>query len=280
MRSLPVPRISAEVSYNTSISRVADVDLKQRLHSILGDVVAASDGLVTAATTGTVASIPPAVAVGSVTAAELKAVYKQRFAKLRTPGRGFYDELVTSAPNGKCPLCAHRDVGTLDHFLPQAAHPALTVAPVNLVPACSDCNKAKLDQTPVSPGTVTLHPYFDTVEAQEWLAAEVQQTAPASVRFWVEPPPQWPEVLARRVAHHFRVFGLAKLYAAQAAEELVNIRLDLERVFEAEGQPGVASHLTYMAASRAHAHTNSWQPATYKAFAASTWFCGGGFEAS
>jgi hypothetical protein len=38
--------------------------------------------------------------------------------------------------------------------------------------------------------------------------------------------------------------------------------------------------VTHMAASRAHAHTNSWQTATYKAFAASTWFCGGGFAAS
>jgi hypothetical protein len=280
MRSLPVPRISAEVSYNASISRVADAILKQRLQSIVGTVVAASDGLVTAATTGTVASIPPAVAVGAVTAAELKAVYTQRFAKLRAPGRVFYDQLITSAPNGKCPLCAHRDVATLDHFLPQVAHPALTVAPMNLVPACTDCNKAKLDQTPASPETVTLHPYFDNIEAHEWLNAEVHQPRPASVRFWVEPPQQWPEVLAHRVAHHFKVFGLAKLYAAQAAEELVNIRRDLERVFEAEGQLGVTSHLTYMAGSRAHAHTNSWQTATYKAFAASTWFCGGGFAGS
>jgi hypothetical protein len=280
MRSLPVPRISAEVSYNTSISRVADADLKQRLQSIAGEVVAASDGLVIAAGTGTVASIVPAAAVGPVSAAELKAVYSQRFAKLRTPGRVFYDQLVTSAPNGKCPLCAHRDVATLDHFLPQAAHPALTVVPVNLVPACSDCNKAKLDRTPASPETVTLHPYFDDVEADVWLAAEVQQSAPATVRFWVQPPQQWPELLARRVAHHFRVFGLAELYTSQAAEELVNIRRDLRRVFEAEGQLGVASHLTYMAASRAHAHANSWQAATYKAFAASAWFCAGGFGES
>lgn len=277
MRTLPVPRISTEVSYNTTISRVADANLKHRLRSIVGDVVAASDGLVTAAAAGTVASIPPAAAVGSVTAAELKAVYVQRFAKLSAPGRAFYDELITSAPNGKCPLCAHRDVATLDHFMPQVAHPALAVAPVNLVPACSDCNKAKLDQTPVSPETVTLHPYFDNVEAQEWLAAEVQQTAPASVRFRAEPPQEWPQVLAHRVVHHFSVFDLARLYAAQAAEELVNIRLDLETVFGVEGRPGVASHLAHMAASRAHAHTNSWQTATYKAFAASIWFCGGGF---
>src|SRR4051794_33928597 len=102
MRSLPEPSITAEVSYNTSVSRVRDASLKRRLESIVGDVVAASDGLAAAAVAGDVASIAPATAVGAVTAAELKTVYAQRFAKLRAPGRVFYDQLLTSAPNGKC----------------------------------------------------------------------------------------------------------------------------------------------------------------------------------
>lgn len=279
MRSLPAPRVSAETSYRTSIRRVADANLKQRLKSIVHEVVAASDGLATAAAAGTVAAIQPAVAVGSVTSAELKAVYKHRFARLGAPGRIFYDELITSPPNGKCPLCAHRDVATLDHFLPQSAHPALIVAPLNLVPACSDCNKAKLAHTPSSAETVTLFPYFDKIDDQQWLVAAVEQTSPASVHFWVAPP-GWPEELADRVAHHFKIFGLAELYAVQAAEELLNIRRDLQRVFEAEGEPGVSSHLRDMATSREDAHMNSWQTATYKAFAESTWFCDGGFAAS
>jgi hypothetical protein len=118
VRALRVPRISAEASYKTSIGRVADAQLKQRLGSIVDEVVAASNALAAAASAGTVASITPAGAVGSVTARELKAVYTQRFAKLGAPGRVVYDVLITSATNGKCPLCAHRDVSTLDHFLP------------------------------------------------------------------------------------------------------------------------------------------------------------------
>ena len=69
MRRLPEPNITADVSYNTSISRVRDASLKQRLESIVGDVVAASDGLAAAAATGNVASIARATAVGAVTAA-------------------------------------------------------------------------------------------------------------------------------------------------------------------------------------------------------------------
>lgn len=280
MRAIPVPRISAQESYTTSISRVRDADLKQRLNFIVGEVVTASDDFVMAAQTGTVASIATARKVGSVEGAELKAVYTQRFAKLRAPGRVIYDQLITAAANGRCPLCAHRDVSTLDHFLPQAGHPALIVTPTNLVPACSDCNKVKLDQVPASAETVTLHPYFDDVEADVWLAAVVIETSPASVAFSVTPPPHWPAVQAARVRHHFAVFGLAKLYALQAAEEIVNVRHDLMRVRGVDGPPGVAEHLTHAAASRAAAHVNSWQTATYRALAASTWFCAEGFAAT
>jgi hypothetical protein len=277
MRTLPVPPISAEASYIKSISRVRDAALKQRLASITSDVVAAANELAAAAVAGAVDTIPTAAAVGPVSGAELKAVYRDRFAKDRAPGRIYYDRIITSAPNGKCPMCGHRDVATLDHFLPQAKYPALTVAPVNLVPACSDCNKTKLDRRPTSPSTVTLHPYFDDIESQPWLTAAVQETAPASTRFWVNPPAEWSPVLVERVIHHFRVFGLARLYAAQAAEELVNIRSDLTRVFAAEGNAGVAAFLRDRAASRRAAHINSWQTATYDAFAASPWFCDQGF---
>jgi hypothetical protein len=277
MRSLPSPPISAELSYTTAICRVQDADLKRRLQGIVLDVVGASDRFEEAATVGTVASIPPASYVGAVTGDELRGVYKSRFAKLMTPGRLFYDQLVTSAPFGTCPLCAHRAVTTLDHFLPQDDHPALVVTPANLVPACSDCNKAKLDHMPASEDRVTLHPYFDSVESDEWLVADVEETQPAAVRFWARTPDDWPRILAERLPFHFAFFGLAELYAAQAAVELLNIRFGLQAIFDANGQAGVAAHLAHEAASRAHAHVNSWQTGTYKALAASPWFCAGGF---
>ncbi len=277
MRILPMPGVSARLSYTTSISRVRDSDLKGRLHAIVANVVNASDHFARSATSGRITSISPAVSVGVVTGAELHAVYRDRFAKLRSPGRLYYDQIITSAPSGKCPLCAHRDVATLDHFLPQTFHPALVVTPLNLVPACSDCNKTKLNATPASEETVTLHPYFDNVEADEWLVAEIRETSPASVHFRVEPPTHWSSVLAARVTNHFDFFGLAELYSAQAAEELLNIRFYLQKLFDMGGVAGVTAHLNEMSASRARAHVNSWQTAAYKAFAASSWFCEGGF---
>lgn len=116
------------------------------------------------------------------------------------------------------------------------------------------------------------------VEDELWLTAEVFQTTPASLVFSVSAPADWNATLTARVEHHFTKFGLAALYASQAAEELSNIRYDLSNVHDARGEHGVSSHLSDRAASREQAHRNSWQTATYKALSGSQWFCDGGFR--
>lgn len=92
------------------------------------------------------------------------------------------------------------------------------------------------------------------------------------------PPPSWPAVWCERARYHFKVLHLAKLYASQAAQELVNIRHYLASLHKESGAEGVKRHLTEQATSREAAHPNSWQTATYKALSASTWFCNGGFD--
>ena len=56
------------------------------------------------------------------------------------PGRATYDLLKLSAKGGFCPLCGQRNVSTLDHYLPKESYPDLSILPINLVRACSDCN--------------------------------------------------------------------------------------------------------------------------------------------
>ena len=72
-------------------------------------------------------------------------VYDGRMAAQGSPGRTIYDAIKLASPNGLCPLCGQRVVATLDHYLPKSRYAALAVNPANLIPACSDCNKAKSD---------------------------------------------------------------------------------------------------------------------------------------
>ncbi|HWJ64594.1 MAG TPA: HNH endonuclease signature motif containing protein [Acidimicrobiales bacterium] len=254
-----------------------DDDLRDQLDAAAPAVQAASGAFRTAAQSATLASYPAAANVGGLTKKELTWVYDVRFAKAKSPGRLVYNEIKSSAVNGRCPMCGHRQVSTLDHYLPKASFPALSVTPDNLVPACGDCNKQKLDVVPAHDGEVMLHPYFDDVESQPWLVAQVLQTAPASIEFSVDAPAAWSVVLSARVAHHFESLQLSTLYAAQAADELINIRHSLADVHAAGGPTEVASFLKQAADSRRAARVNSWQTAMYSAIANSPWFCEGGF---
>lgn len=214
---------------------------------------------------------------GQVTAKEMGRVYSNRMAKKGAPGRDVYEAILHSAPQDRCPLCVQRMVTTLDHHLPKAYYPVFSVNPLNLVPACADCNKAKLSNYPENPEEVPLHPYYDNIDGDRWLVAAVVQTAPAAMRFYVQPPGVWDPVLAERLRRHFDELCLATLYGSEAAEELVNIRSQLVGLHGAGGGNLVQTELEHRAASCEAARRNGWRTACYRAWADSDWFCGGGF---
>lgn len=104
-----------------------------------------------------------------MTEEQLKNVYENKFAKKGQPGRKVYDKLMSKPAQGICPLCGQRVVSTLDHYLPKAHFPVLSVVPINLIPSCSECNKSKTDHVPENAEQQTLHPYYDDVEEEQWL---------------------------------------------------------------------------------------------------------------
>jgi hypothetical protein len=279
MIRLDRPAHTAAYTYATCISRVLDPALLGRLTGVTQVVIDASAEYDRAATNNQLHRVAQHSVVGGlVTRDEMEAVYTQRMARKGAPGRDIYDTLLTSAPQGKCPLCVHRSVSTLDHHLPKAHYPALAVAPLNLIPACSDCNKSKLAVLPRNASEETLHPYFDDIDSSRWLYAEVINGLPAALRFFVASPQHWTAILTSRVQRHFKTLALGKLYAAEAADELLNIRHQLRQLHDAGGMAIVRAELEDRAESCGRARRNGWRTATFEAFAASDWFCNGGFS--
>lgn len=279
MRSLPIPSQLAREVFELCISKVRNADLKRRLQAVATLVESEAAKLEEAARAGTLHALPQqGVLNGDVQADEMEKVYTSRMAKADTPGRPVYDALLAAPAYGRCPLCNQRTVSTLDHQLPKTTHSALVVTPLNLVPACKDCNTTKLDKLPTFAGEVTLHPYFDHVDTVSWLKARVHRTNPVSVGFFVEPPGDWDAVLADRVSNHFSLFKLGTLYASHAAEELASQQLSLSQLHTSSGAASVQAHLLDQAATRRAAQLNSWQTACYTALAADEWFCDGGFN--
>jgi 5-methylcytosine-specific restriction endonuclease McrA len=275
MNSIDPPTLDAGDVFTTCISRVRDVALKARLTAITTEVTVASDDYVDKARNNRLHEIVRRSTVGGVTTAELEKVYTQRMAGKNAPGRATYDKIFNAS--AKCLLCTQRKVDTLDHHLPKAHYPVLAVTPVNLIPACASCNKAKLASIPASADEAALHPYFDSIDGARWLYGCVMPGTPAVVQFRVDPPAVWTPQLANRVRLHFDGLSLADLYSAEAADELLSIRHQLEGIYQREGLQGVREELEARYESARVAQLNGWRAVTYESFALSAWFCDGGF---
>ncbi|WNI16214.1 HNH endonuclease [Actinacidiphila sp. ITFR-21] len=204
---------------------------------------------------------------------ELTKNYTQRMARKGTPGKDEYDKIKSATPFGRCPLCGHRDVETIDHQLPKKAYPLLAVVPANLVPACRSCNTVKGESEPKIAEDQTLHPYFDDIGKEQWLFATVHEVAPAFLEFFIVPPPAWDNVLTKRALGHFHKFGLASLYGSQAAQEMSGLRHILKRKVPST----VGEYLRDEAMGLAEASPNLWRTAMYQALAENSWYVDGGF---
>ena len=279
MWTLDPPDITAEEAFRACISRVRSHELKSRLENVIPDIEEAAEEYDECAEAAELHLIQPSEMVGeNVTRDEMIRVYTGRMANGSSPGRPYYDSIKALAENEICPLCGHRQVKTLDHVLAKAHFPIFAVTPINLVPACTDCNQAKANSLPQAAEEVFLHPYYDDIDDDVWLRARIVERFPAAALFEASPPNQWPDVLAARLENQFCRLGLARLYSREAAQEISSIRYSLQELLESGGPDLVLKHLQQEQRSRRAAQRNSWRTALYTAMCDSDWFCDGGFR--
>jgi len=273
---LPLSPISdaADAVFLTCISRILNVALRNKLAAVKNDIIRHDTEFVMAGTSSTFFKLASHDSVGaSVTKAEMISVYDHQMVPPASRGRVYYDRILALTKDRRCPLCGFGQVSTLDHYMPKTQYPGLAVCPRNLLPSCSDCNKAKLNSVPNCASQQTLHPYYDNVDGEIWLHANFEKRTPVVVEFSVEKPKTWTTITAMRVRHHFRAFNLARVYSSEAASELEGIKERLTNLVDTCGAADVKSHLAEEAKSRAKAGKNSWRAALYRALAASLWFC-------
>lgn len=280
MRSLPKPDVTGAEVLHLCAASIRDPDLKERLLQAEAVVEAAEQLYLEHGESAELHAFKATKTVGGfVTRKEMERVYNGTFVKsIRT--RGTYAKLKKACVNDICPLCGQGTVHQLDHYLPITSFPVYGVTAINLVPACSDCNKYKLIHVPASAGEQTIHPYFDEVDDEQWLFGEVVESTPAAVRFAVNPPDHWDAVQVERLKTHFRIYRLGTLYATHAAVEISNMRHALKKMAATPGfAERIRQHLRERAESCAEVYVNSWQRATFDALAGSDWFCSSGFKA-
>jgi hypothetical protein len=283
---MQLPQTTVREVFGACLSGILNEDLKRRIEAVQADFENFGQSYDDLARTAQLFTVPAntqddnEILIGRVTKGETKSLYSYYLVEKSKPGRVYYDALVASAPSGICPLCGTGYAITLDHHLPKGKFPLFSVLPNNLIPACRDCNTGKLAVSGTAVGDQSLHPYFDhaLLTSEQWLIAEVLQTAPASIRFSVAAPANWHNDHKQRVETHFTSLKLGPRFSILAANELGSITGILNGYVGASGPQAVKDFLSAAALVEAGRYKNSWKTAMLLALAASDWFCEAGFR--
>jgi len=275
MRRLPLPSMAVCDVYTAALIAFGNnADFHARLVSAQPEVLNEEASYKRLARAGRLDLVKQSKTVNmNLSVADMKDFYKYGMSSFNGPARIYYDQLKNAAPHGTCPLCGQGKVHNLDHHLPQSKYPTLVVTPANLVPACRDCNAAKLAKSPMAVGEQTIHPYFDDFTGARWLHAEISISNPPAVLFSVKLPDGWPIDVEARLRQHIKVFKLNAAFTLYASEELSQIASELQWLHKKGGSNCVREELRARAQKREESHRNSWQTAMYYGLAASDWFC-------
>jgi hypothetical protein len=286
MRVINPPQFSFTDVLNKCVGSISSVDLTTRLNAITPQLNLAEHDYNTKVATADLYRIQAftqgndSLVIGQVTKKELKGLYTSHMVPATKPARAYYDKIMMSAPLNICPFCGFGHVSTLDHYLPKAKFPLLSVLPNNLVPSCADCNKGKNDAIATTKQEQCLHPYYDQGHYlnDQWLFAEVEECSPPSIKFCVIPPNNWADNDKARIENHFLDFKLAARFRIQAATELPSLRGELEYDYQINQRQGVQQALQRKFLVSTSQHVNWWKTAMYQALANSDWYCDGGFR--
>lgn len=197
---------------------------------------------------------------------DLKKIYSEKFSKDNTVGKKYYDVIMAQA-NGVCPICRTGTPTTMDHYLPQSKYPLLVVTPVNLVPACKDCNMGKSSFDTKKSSMMPLHPYFDKVD-DKWLEARIafSEDATFSVEFYNGIESSEDSVnIKSRIDSHIKVHHLQETFKSKAITELGYIKGRYKEMSISTSVSEIKYDLEEACKSAEDYDANSWKAALYRA---------------
>jgi len=201
---------------------------------------------------------------------EMEKLYTQDFVG-KKEGRDVYNQILANADYKLCPYCSVRDVKTVDHYLPKSKFPTLAVTPINLIPACRDCNTIKSDEHGNLEEELLLHPYLDDVSNLNWLSANIQNnTFPITFEFSVANFSTEEPILFQRIQRQFSLLELGGLYANHATREFRDRSKMLIKNFDYGGLRGAQDYIKDIYETYS-GNVNSWQACMAEAIFNSDW---------
>lgn len=178
-------------------------------------------------------------------------LYDDRFAKVGSSGRKFYNKIraaTSAASYGRCPYCALSSADTVDHHLPKSVFPLLSITPANLVPSCGRCNRLFREQAPASRAECKPYPY-DPLPKGRWLQAKLVNPdgeLPA-FSFEIVPPASWEADVASQMRNMFSTLQLAELYGPESGRVGVKAMREVADMSAEERKANFVNQFEYWA---------------------------------
>lgn len=187
-------------------------------------------------------------------------------------GRKVYDSILSNTYYNLCPYCSHREVKTVDHFLPKSKFISFAITTVNLLPCCSDCNKEKLDNYNLIEDKMLIHPYFDDISEQDWLKCKINENE-WPITFSYEVSDEITDsVLKLRINYQFMLLSLGRLYADNATREFNKRVKSLVKEHNSNPSNKALDFINDNIDSYLSDNANSWQTKMFEALKSSKWF--------
>lgn len=213
-----------------------------------------------------------------ITKKEMLSLYDKMVSK-KSSARILYDRIFNSAKYNRCPYCDSVEVTTLDHYLPKSKFPAYSVAPLNLVPACSICQRDKNTYYPTSQDEEYFHPYIDNINDQQWLFADIPQSNSTKIQYDIRKPHNASTLLHTKIENHFyKVLKLNLRYPIYASVEISERAQNWQNMLN-QSQSFIPVKQWIQEELQFQVANNHWKTAFYKAAENNDWFCNGGFNA-
>lgn len=280
MMKLKNPEYSFEESLNKCVSGIkGNRGLERQLKISSKKILDLESEYIESAASGRLSDIPPLLAekgidplvVNTLRRKDFIKIYDQYFVPEQKPARKIYDALLNAAKE-ECPFCGGIGVPrNLDHFLPKTYFPQFSFMPINLVPACRDCNMDGMSSGfAKSSEEQIIQPYLDKdiFFTDQWIFATynwVSEDEPGEFLYSVNAPGEWSEIDKERVQSHFEDFGLAKRYSTKAAQMLGTVLLQIRRLKKHDANVGIIKEVLLEPGEEAAPFPNHWQRAFYQA---------------